>query len=53
MYTLIVTAKINYIDPRYWIADMLARLPNAKVSRMPELLQWSWKPATTAPRKAA
>jgi hypothetical protein len=26
-YTLIATAKINDIDPRAWLADILARLP--------------------------
>ncbi len=27
MYSLIVTAKMNDIDPRAWLADVLARLP--------------------------
>ena len=26
MYTLIVTAKMNDIDPQAWLADVLARL---------------------------
>jgi transposase len=28
MYSLIVTAKMNDIDPQSWLADVLARLPN-------------------------
>ena len=40
MYTLIVTAKLNDIDPQAWLADVLARMPNLPVSRLPELLPW-------------
>ncbi|WP_367715683.1 IS66 family transposase [Nitratireductor sp. GISD-1A_MAKvit] len=43
MYTLIVTAKMNDIDPQAWLADVLARLPNIPVSRVHELLPWNWK----------
>ena len=53
MYTLIVTAKMNDIDPQAWLADVLARLPETKVSSVPELLPWNWKPITAATRKAA
>jgi hypothetical protein len=42
MYSLIVTAKMNDIDPQSWLADVLARLPNISVSRLPELLPWNW-----------
>jgi transposase len=43
MYTLIVTAKMNDIDPQEWLADVLARLPDITVSRVHELLPWNWK----------
>lgn len=43
MYTLIVTAKMNDIDPQAWLADVLARLPDIPVSRIHELLPWNWK----------
>lgn len=43
MYTLIVSAKMNDIDPQAWLADVLARLPDLPVSRLPELLPWHWK----------
>jgi transposase len=43
MYSLIVTAKMNDIDPQAWLADVLARLPDIPVSRLPDLLPWNWK----------
>lgn len=43
MYSLIVTAKMNDVDPQAWLADVLARLPDTPLSRLPELLPWNWK----------
>ena len=51
MYTLIVSAKMNYIDPQAWMADVLAHLPDLPVSRLPELLPWSWKTQQDAVRR--
>ena len=48
MYTLIVTAKMNDIDPQAWLADVLARLPDMPVSRIHELLPWHWKTQSLA-----
>ena len=48
MYSLIVTAKMNDIDPLAWLADVLARMPGLAVSRLPELLPWNWKADQTA-----
>ena len=48
MYTLIVTAKMNDIDPQAWLADVLARLPDIPVSRIHELLPWHWKTQSLA-----
>ena len=53
MYTLIVTAKMNDIAPQAWMADVLARLPDMPVSRLPELLPWNWKAAMELKRIAA
>lgn len=50
MYTLIVTAKMNDIDPQAWMADVLARMPDLPVSRLPELLPWKWKATASPPR---
>ncbi|RUM11720.1 IS66 family transposase [Rhizobium phaseoli] len=52
MYSLIVTAKMNDIDPQAWLADVLARMPGIPVSRLPELLPWNW-PAGRARQMAA
>jgi transposase len=52
MYSLIVTAKMNDIDPQAWLADVLARMPNLPVSRLSELLPWNWR-QHSAQRKAA
>ena len=43
MYSLIVTAKMNDIDPQAGLADVLGRMPNMPVSRLPELLPWNWR----------
>ena len=43
MYTLIVSCKMNDIDPQAWMADVLARLPDITMSHLPEMLPWNWK----------
>jgi hypothetical protein len=52
MYSLVVTAKMNDIDPQAWLADVLARMPSLPVSRLPELLPWTWR-RHSAQQKAA
>jgi transposase len=47
MYSLIVTAKMNDIDPQAWLADVLARLPSHPAQRVDELLPWNWAKAKT------
>src|SRR6266436_5797513 len=41
--TLIMTAKLNDIDPLAWLADVLGRIADIPQSRLPELLPWNWK----------
>jgi transposase len=41
IYTLIGTAKLNDIDPQAWLADVLERIADLPVSRLPELLPWN------------
>jgi transposase len=53
MYSLIVTAKLNDIDPRAWLADALARIGDHPASRLDELLPWRWKSAAPATAAAA
>ena len=43
MYGLIVTAKLNDIDPQAWLADVMARIADIPKSRLHELLPWEWK----------
>jgi len=48
MYSLIITAKMNDVDPQAWLADVLARIATHPAHRLDELLPWNWKPAATA-----
>jgi len=43
IYSLIVTAKLNDVDPRAWLADVLRRIADQPVSRLAELLPWNWQ----------
>ena len=45
MYSLIVTAKMNGIDPQAWLADVLARIADHPANALDELLPWNWRPA--------
>jgi transposase len=53
MYSLIVTAKMNDIDPQAWLADVLARIAGHPASKLDELLPWNWCPADAALSQAA
>jgi transposase len=48
MYSLIVTAKMNRVDPQAWLADVLARIATHPAHRLDELLPWNWTPRTSA-----
>jgi transposase len=43
MATLIMTAKLNDVDPQAWLADVLARIAGHPVQRLDELLPWNWR----------
>ena len=43
MYSLIATAKLNGVDPRAWLADVLARIADHPARSLHELLPWNWK----------
>jgi transposase len=44
MYSLIVTAKMNGVDPQAWLADVLSRIAAHPAHRLDELLPWNWRP---------
>ncbi|WP_413708775.1 IS66 family transposase [Rhizobium sp. Rhizsp82] len=49
MATLIMTAKLNDIDPQAWLADVLARIADTPITRLEQLLPWNWtSPASEA-----
>jgi transposase len=43
MLTLMMTARLNDVDPKAWLADILARIANLPVSCLHEMLPWEWK----------
>ena len=54
MYSLIVTAKMNHVDPQAWLADVLSRIAAHPMHRLDELLPWNWRSrSSTAPAQAA
>ena len=53
MYSLIVTAKLNNVDPQAWLTDVLARIAAHPASRLDDLLPWNWKAQTALRDQAA
>jgi transposase len=52
LYSLIVTAKLNDVDPQAWLADVLARIAGHPARDIDQLLPWNWQPRA-APRSRA
>jgi hypothetical protein len=48
MATLIMTAKLNDVDPQAWLTDVLARIATHPAHRLDELLPWHWTPRASA-----
>jgi transposase len=44
MYSLVVTAKMNDVDPQASLADVLARIAEHPVHLIDQLFPWNWKP---------
>ena len=53
MYSLLVTARLNGIDPQAWLADVLARIADHPARRLDELLPWNWARNTERHKLAA
>jgi hypothetical protein len=51
MYSLIGTARLNNVDPRAWLADVLGRIGDHPASRINELLPWNWRTIGAAAAK--
>jgi transposase len=52
MATLIMSAKLNDIDPQAWLADALANIADTPISRLEQLLPWNWTPKTPSAQAA-
>jgi transposase len=53
MATLIMTAKLNDVDPQAWLADVLARIAEHPANGLDELLPWNWRKPIPSRAKAA
>jgi transposase len=51
--TLSMTARLNDIDPKAWLADIFARIADMPQSRLHELLPWNWAPCASTPSAQA
>ena len=52
MLTLIRTAKLNDVDPQAWLADVLARIADHKITGLAALLPWNWRGPPAVQRAA-
>ena len=53
MYSLIVTATMNEVDPQAWLGDVLARIAEHPAHRIDQLLPWNWQPHSAPKSQAA
>ena len=53
IYTLIATAKLNGLDPRAWLANVLRRINDHPASSLNELLPWHWRTTAMTDAQAA
>jgi transposase len=44
MYSIIISCKLNNVDPQAWLADVRARIADHPAHGIDELLPWNWRP---------
>jgi transposase len=42
VYTLIETAKLNAVNPKAWLTDVLSRIADHKINRIDKILPWCY-----------
>jgi transposase len=52
MYSLIETAKLNDVNPQYYLTDVLGRIADHPARQIAELFPWNWHPAQAQPAAA-
>jgi transposase len=52
MLTLIHMAKLNDVDPQAWLADVLARIADHKITDLAALLRWNSRRSLPVDRAA-
>ena len=52
-YTLITTARLNGVDPQAWLTDVIGRIADHPMSRLDELLPWTWAASRPPQAQAA
>ena len=53
MYSIIVTAKMNDVDPQAWLGDVLTRIAELPIQKLDELLPWNWRSLQACASQAA
>ncbi len=53
VFTLIQTAKLDDVDPQAWLAGVLARIAEHKITDLAAPLRWNWAAETERRRLAA
>lgn len=52
MYSLIATCKLNEVDPKAWLADVLARVADHSALELDQLMPWKWRLPQAADKAA-
>jgi len=47
MYSLVTTAKLNDVDPRAWLADVISCIADHPARRVDQLPPWNWREKRT------